>query len=1092
MPAFPPARKAATLPAMSTPRQLRVFLSRTTAGLAALAEKVAAVLTERGFEIIHQPDFGLEWRRIRHMLMEKVREADAVLCLVGPAYGFAPRTTIPEFRHSDTGREEYSYTQLEYLIARRLHKPVVTLLVPDALCTFARPEDRGTPDQQQLQADFIRDFIKKGEHVFHEFSSEADLLGAIRSRLIPIPEPLLPPPTPENIPFRSIGTIFTGRADTMHALRESLVSAGNSGNGASPRPAVQVINGVGGVGKTRLTVEFAHTHAADYTARLFVRGGSPGALDESLSSLAGLFLLNLEEQDEKETEVRIAAVLRWLAAHPGYLLVVDNVDTDDARDHAIEVLARLPVGHVLITSRLHTWPGDILRTPLAVLSDTDSRDLLLKYRSSPKAPAPDTDAADALSLAHDLDGLALALEQAAAYLNVLAITIAEYHERWKTNAARVREWHDPAQMGYPASVATTWLTSFEQLAAASQALLNLLSWLAPDPIPRFLLKPLAEKKLQPDPLTGTDPYKALGELIHFSLANPAQNGSAFAVHRLIQQVTRERQEPTDENQSDTQGMARPPRGFFAKLFGPKPTTNGPRGTKAKALALPFALEWVNGEMPDETEDVRTWPIAIPLVPHANTVGTFAADRHIPDPTARLMNQVARLLQAKAKYDAAEVLYRRALAIGEASFGKDCPPVASYLSGLASLLCDTNRESEAEPLFRRAVSMTEKWFGPDNPKFATALNNLAGLLCNTNRASEAEPLYRRALTIGEDSVGPEHPDIAVRLNNLAELLRASNRQAEAEPLFRRALKIFEKSLGPEHPSVSKILNNLAQVLQATNHLAEAEPLMRRALAIDEKCYGPEHPDVARDLNNLGELLRATERLTDAEPLYRRALAIDEDCHGPEHPDVARDLNNLAMLLSATNRHAEAEPLYRRTLAIFEQSFGPDHPKLATCLNNLATLLQHSNEPAEAEQLFRRALAIFEESYGPEHPNVATSLNNLSLLLSATNRLAEAEPLMKRALAIDEKSYGAEHPTVAIRIYNLTALLIANNKLAEAEMLVRPWLDTLFRFTFRRGNQHPYLGRLVEAYCSILVKTGMPQDEARAFINERAKTIHDQIT
>ena len=66
------------------PRQPRVFLSRTTTGLAALAEKVAAVLRGRGFEIIHQPYFGLEWRRIRHLLMEKIREADAVLCLVGP------------------------------------------------------------------------------------------------------------------------------------------------------------------------------------------------------------------------------------------------------------------------------------------------------------------------------------------------------------------------------------------------------------------------------------------------------------------------------------------------------------------------------------------------------------------------------------------------------------------------------------------------------------------------------------------------------------------------------------------------------------------------------------------------------------------------------------------------------------------------------------------------------------------------------------------------------------------------------------------------------------------------------------------------
>lgn len=974
---------------MSTERPQKVFISRTTAGLAVLAEKVAAVLTERGFDIIHQPDFGLEWRKIRHMLMEKVRETDVVLCLVGPTYGFAPRTTIPEFRDPDTGREEFSYTQLEYLLARRLHKPVVSILVPDALCTFARPEDRGTPEQQQLQSDFIRDFIKRGEHVFHEFSSEADLLGAIRSRLIPIPDNVLPPPSPENIPFRSIGTIFTGRTDTLRSLRESLVSAGNSGNGVSHRPAVQVINGPGGVGKTRLTVEFAHTHAADYTARLFVRGGSPGALDESLASLAGLFILNLEEQDEKETEVRIAAVLRWLAAHPGYLLVVDNVDTDDARDHAVEVLARLPAGHVLITSRLHTWPGDILRTPLGVLSDTDGRDLLLKYRSSPKAPAPDTDAADALSLARDLDGLALALEQAAAYLNGLAITIAEYHDRWKTNATRVREWHDPAQMGYPASVATTWLTSFEQLAAASQALLNLLSWLAPDPIPRFLLKTLVEKEIQLDPVNRTDLYKALGELIHFSLSNPSFNGTAFSVHRLIQQVTRERQEP------------------------PCP-----------APELTCALVWVNAEMPNDADDVRTWPIAVPLVPHAIATATFAADRAIPEPTGRLLTQAARLLVVQANYRAAEPLCRRALAIAEASYGPDHREVAGALSHLASLLQATNRLTEAEPLKRRALAISESCFGKDHPEIAICLNNLAELLKATNRLDEAEPLYRRALASGEACYGKDHPEVAICLNNLGQLLKATNRLDEAEPLYRRALAIDEASYGLDHPKVANCINSLAQLLKATNRLAEAEPLMHRALVIDETSYGPLHPKVAIRLNNLASLLQVTNRLDEAEPLMQRALTIFEDSLGKDHPNVATQLNNLALLLKATHRPAEAEPLMQRALSIFEASLGENHPKVATQLNNLAALLKAADRIAEAEPLYRRALAIDETSYGKDHPDVATDLNNLAQLLKATNRLAEAEPLMRRMVEIFLKfdcDTGHEHPHLMVAIKNYGSLL-----------------------------------------------------------------------
>ncbi len=323
---------------------------------------------------------------------------------------------------------------------------------------------------------------------------------------------------------------------------------------------------------------------------------------------------------------------------------------------------------------------------------------------------------------------------------------------------------------------------------------------------------------------------------------------------------------------------------------------------------------------------------------------------------------------------------------EQELGANDPAIAALLDQQAILFLDIARYGEAEPLFRRALAIDEASYGPDHPTVATDLNNLAQLLKATNRLAEAEPLMRRALAIDEASCGPDHPDVATPLNNLAQLLQATNRLAEAEPMYRRALAIDEASYGPDHPDVARDLNNLALLLRATNRLAEAEPLMRRALAIDEASYGPDHPTVATPLNNLALLLKATNRLAEAEPLMRRALAIDEASYGPRHPNVAIRLNSLAMLLKATNRLAKAEPMYRRALAIDEASYGHDHHDVARDLNNLAQLLQATNRLAEAEPLMRRALAIAEASYGPGHPNVAIRLNTLAMLLQATNRLA----------------------------------------------------------------------------------------------------------
>ena len=75
---------------------------------------------------------------------------------------------------------------------------------------------------------------------------------------------------------------------------------------------------------------------------------------------------------------------------------------------------------------------------------------------------------------------------------------------------------------------------------------------------------------------------------------------------------------------------------------------------------------------------------------------------------------------------------------------------------SSMLRATNRLAEAEPLYRRALAIDEASYGPDHPDVATDLNNLAVLLRATNRLAEAEPLYRRALAIDEASVRPRPP------------------------------------------------------------------------------------------------------------------------------------------------------------------------------------------------------------------------------------------------------------------------------------------------------------------------------------------------
>ena len=433
----------------------------------------------------------------------------------------------------------------------------------------------------------------------------------------------------------------------------------------------------------------------------------------------------------------------------------------------------------------------------------------------------------------------------------------------------------------------------------------------------------------------------------------------------------------------------------------------------------------------------------------------------------VLNDVAFFFYLNARYDGAEPLHRRVLAICEKALGQEHPDTATSLNNLAEVLRSKGDYGGAEPLYRRALAINEKVLGKEHLDTAASLNNLAALLCSKGDYAGAESLHRRALAIYEKALGKEHPDTATSLNNLALLLENKGDYDGAEPLLRGALAIYEKALGIEHPHTTTSINNLAELLRSKGDYEGAEPLYHRALAIREKALGKEHPDTARSINNLAVLLKSKGDYAGAEPLYRRALAIYEKTLGKEHPDTARSINNLALLLDSKGDYEGAEPLYRRALAIYEKALGKEHPDTATSINNLAALLKSKGDYKGAEPLYRRALAIYEKALGKEHPDTALSINNLAELLRSKGDYAGAEPLYRRALAIREKVLGNEHLDTALSINNLAALHYSKGDYDGAESLLR---RALAIFEKVLGKEHPNTIIVHKSLTQVLIKKG----------------------
>jgi tetratricopeptide (TPR) repeat protein len=655
----------------------------------------------------------------------------------------------------------------------------------------------------------------------------------------------------------------------------------------------------GGIGKTRLAVEYAWRHLRDHSAVLFVPADSPESLHQNLAALAGPLVLDLPEQQVAEQKVREVAVVRWLREHPGWLLILDNLDTEDAAAAAEGLLNRLQSGQVLLTSRLSSWGPHVEAHELDVLTDDAATDFLLA-RTNPRRRKTADDEGHARTLARELDGLALALEQAAAYVLHHRLSFPDYLEAWEERHARVLGWSDERLTRYPASVAITWHTSIDRLSDPTRRLLDRLAWLAPDPIPESLLDTPV-----PGDDDASDLHEALSELAAYSLVTRSGDAPVFTVHRLVQDVTRHW-----------------------------------RDSNAVPQALLDALTWLDHAFRGNSQDAESWPTLEPLALHVETLVWRANDAGVAYPTAGLMNRLGRLFMNLTRFEEAERLARRGLSTEEATVGPDHPNIALHLNDLAALLYETGRLKEAEPLMRKALTLDQRALGADHPAVAKDLNNLGLLLKATSRYEEAEPLLRRALEIDQAVPDPDYSLVALRLSNLAQLLQETDRKEEAEPLIRRALGLDLACFGPDHPFVARDLHNLGQLFQTTNRLDEAEPLLRQALAIDEARLGPEHPAVASHLNNLGHLLTQTGKLEEAEILLQRAVRIDERCFGPNHPSVADPLNNLGALLVEKNRLSEAEQHLRRAVCIlvdFDKRTGHEHPRVILVLTNYAHVL-----------------------------------------------------------------------------------------------------------------------------------------------------------
>ncbi|WP_235216713.1 tetratricopeptide repeat protein [Archangium violaceum] len=262
------------------------------------------------------------------------------------------------------------------------------------------------------------------------------------------------------------------------------------------------------------------------------------------------------------------------------------------------------------------------------------------------------------------------------------------------------------------------------------------------------------------------------------------------------------------------------------------------------------------------------------------------------------------------------------------------------------------------------------------------------------------------------------DLAGTLNNLGTMLSELGKRAEALEATREAVEVYralaERNPDAFGPDLAMSLNNLGNRLSELGRRAEALEAAREAVELrraqadsNPDSFGP---DLAMSLNNLGSRLSELGRRAEALEAVREAVELRraqvERNPDASRPNLAASLNNLGARLLELGRRAEALEATREAVEVYRTlaKRNPDafRPDLAVSLNNLGTMLSRLGRREGALEAAREAVelrrALAERNPDAFLPNLAGSLNNLGTILSELGRRAEALSTVDEAVEL----------------------------------------------------------------------------------------------
>ncbi|MFB8141346.1 tetratricopeptide repeat protein [Streptomyces parvus] len=791
---------------------------------------------------------------------------------------------------------------------------------------------------------------------------------------------------------------FMGRDPELARLRAELCPQ-TSGDA----PAVMVVHGVGGTGKSALALEYAHRHRGAHNPVVHLSADSPESITAGLAALADALTHTLRQSDAS-VETRAGWAKGWLQCHGGWLLLVDDVQQPEDVAQLLGSLGGR--GAVLITTRQAAdWERHATVLALDVLAEEAAVGLLHRLTGH----GPDTP--ELRELASRLDRLPLALEQAAAYIEQTRTGPAGYLRLLSESPA---EALGTTALGSSPerTIARVWhhtMRAVDREHPHAVHLMRVLAWFAPHGIPREILKHLrpdtsrsagrralmflrrlahstgllqhhrtmAGRRLAPADIDG-----ALAVLRSYGLVHLADD--TVAVHSLMQTVART---PVPGDSYRSPGAVRAARNEVAELLAQAGADNPlVPGNWLWWQTVAPQIEAFLTAVPRHVDDVWMVQVLWSMVGYLSD-----SERPASDPDAVLYAERA-----------VHVMQRRLIG------GRLHPATRGMRVQLAQALERSGRADEALVLLEGP-----RWRAGVRPAMLTRRRlALAQCYLQQGRFGEVPPLlvheyHHRHL----ESVGGGLRRDALKIRGLlAEAYWKAGRRDQAVALYEETLWRIRRAVGDRSPVTLWARHSLACAYAGIGEPARAVDLHEQTLAVREQMFG-EHSAVA--FHSRLALAYAHEVAGDVEAaisLLERNVALTPGVLSGDSPVMTASRRSLAALMLRRGDVDGAMVLHAANVTDTDRTFGPHHREVQLVRRDFALDLLNAGHPESAAPLIEEALRGFEDAAGPMDRETIKTRHLLAFALRLTGPAARAVALHEQALGQAKTVLPPEDPLI----------------------------------------------------------------------------------